>query len=125
MSLRFATARIAIALVVVSQMLAADVTGSWESTWQDRDGRTGTTIFRLTAQGNKLTGTITSGSEQLPITNGVVNGDEISFTVVFTSAGERGRAVYTGKVEGSRILFVMRSESNKDGHKFTAERTKS
>ena len=122
------TRTIAVALALALHMFGANVTGSWESTWKDRDGRTGTTVFRLTADGNKLTGTVTtnaSPSEQWPITDGVVNGDEISFTVVFASAGEGERAVYTGKVEESRIVFVIRSERNKEGHKFTARRTKS
>ena len=121
------TRTITVALAVALHMFAANVTGSWESTWKDRDGRTGTTLFRLTADGNKLTGTVTtsaSPSEQWRITDGVVNGDEISFTVVFASAGKYERAVYTGKVEESRIVFVIRSEHNKEGHKFTARRRK-
>jgi hypothetical protein len=119
------TRTIAAALALAFHIFAADVTGSWETTWKDRDGRTGTTVFKFTADGNKLTGTITTGpSEQWPITDGVVNGDEISFTVVFASEGENGRAMYTGKVEESRIVFVIRSERDKEGHKFTARRTK-
>ena len=60
----------------------------------------------------KVTGAMTTGETTVPVENGAVRGDEISFTV----AG----VLYTGRINGNRIDGTQKSDKRE--RPFTAVR---
>src|SRR5262249_58734595 len=63
--------------------LAADVTGDWTAQVAGPDGNTMTLNYHFKQEGAKLTGTVEGPGGSLPVQNGTVDGDKLSFTVVF------------------------------------------
>src|SRR4051812_44391939 len=82
----------------------ADPTGTWTWSVPGRDGGPArVSTLKLKAEGDKLTGTVTSpgrqGSEprQTAIENGKIKDDEISFTVTREFNGNKMVSKYNGK----------------------------
>ena len=76
--------------------LAADVTGKWTAETKGRDGQTRTQTFNLKADGSKLTGSVSMGQMgEREISNGKVDGDNISFDVNVEMNGNAMTMKYT------------------------------
>ena len=73
----------AVMLLAVVAVLAADVTGKWVAQMPSRQGGTSDTTFEFKVDGATLTGTMASAQgEPAAISEGKVDGDNISFVVV-------------------------------------------
>jgi len=102
-----------------SQAQAADATGTW--TWS-RPGRNGGEAQKMTlklkADGEKLTGSLTSPGRQggdpvkTEISDGKVKGDEISFSVTREVNSNKMTTKYSGKVSADTIKGKAESERN-------------
>jgi hypothetical protein len=87
---------------------AADASGKWTT---EQPGRNGgpprVSTYDLKASGAKLEGTVTMMMQgnpvSTPITDGKVDGDTITFTVVRNFNGNEMKTVYTGKVKADSI----------------------
>lgn len=102
---------------------AADVTGKWTAEVPGRGGNTRPVTMNLKADGDNLTGTISGPRGQTDISEGKVNGDEISFSVSLEFQGNPVKVNYTGKVSGDEIRFHMQREGGQgEGRDFTAKR---
>ena len=103
----------------------ADPTGTWVTTMEGRNGQTRETVFKLKAEGEKLTGTISGmrGSET-KIENGTVKGDAISFAVTREFNGNSFTSKYKGKVAGDAITGTISFERNGESRdrEWTAKR---
>lgn len=87
---------------------AADATGKWTVSFQGRDGSTSTQTFDFKADGAALTGTVSGRQgEPTPITNGKVDGDNISFEVTRSRGGNSFTMKYTGKVSADKIVLSV------------------
>jgi hypothetical protein len=77
--------------------LAADVTGKWTFNVETPAG-SGSPTFIFKQAGEKLTGTYngTFGTAEL---TGTVKGDVIEFSFEATVVDQKGKVVYTGKIE--------------------------
>jgi len=83
----------------LAQERAVDVSGVWEITSETPRG-TMTRKVTFEQDGSSLTGTMETRMGSVPIQNGSVEGNKLSFTVVF-SRGERSfEMTYSGTVEG-------------------------
>jgi hypothetical protein len=87
-------------LLLAAVAFAADVTGKWTAMVPGRDGEQAAT-FTFKQEGDKLTGTFTRPQGELPLADGKVSGDTISFTV----ETQRGKQNYTGTISGTEIKF--------------------
>jgi hypothetical protein len=85
--------------------LAADVTGTWKMSFQTPDGQTRESTLKLKAEGEKLTGTLSSRMGDSEIKDGKVAGDNVSFSVVRNFNGQEFTSKYDGKVSGNEIKF--------------------
>ena len=85
--------------------LAADFNGKWTAQVQGRRG-TQTVTFDFHVDGSKLTGTITSPRGESDISDGKVDGDNISFDQVLNFNGNEFKISYTGKADGDTIKFT-------------------
>ena len=109
--------------LVALGLWAADVTGKWTADMQGPNGNTMTTTFNLKADGNNLTGTVSGRNGDTNITDGKVDGNNISFTVVREMQGNQMKMNYKGTVDGDTIHFtVMREGQEGQGRQFDAKR---
>jgi hypothetical protein len=84
-----------------------DLTGAWNATTRMPDGSRHESVLNLEVQGTKLTGKIVSKRGTAEITSGMVDGNNISFTVVRVGNGDEVRIEFRGKVEGGTMKLRM------------------
>ena len=108
-------------LLLATAVFAADVTGKWTAQVPGRGGQTMEQTFTFKSSGSELTGTVTGfqGNEN-PISNGKVDGDNISFDVKVSFGGNEIVQKYSGAVSGSEIKF--KREGGRGPIEFTAKK---
>jgi hypothetical protein len=112
-------------LMGASLVWAADVTGKWTAQVPGRGGQTREATFNFKAEGGKLTGTMSGMQGDNPISDGKIDGDNISFTVALSFNGNDIKFLYKGKVAGDEIKFTRTREgSDQPPQEFTAKRVK-
>jgi hypothetical protein len=103
--------------------LAADVTGKWTAQVPGRGGQTREATFNLKADGNTLTGTISGPRGDTDISDGKIDGDQISFTQTLEFNGNTIKFLYKGTVSGDEIKFTRTREGGEgQAQEFTAKR---
>lgn len=97
----------ALALLATAAAFAADVTGTWTASFETQVGTQNYT-YTFKVDGGKLTGTTKSNLSETAsaITNGTVNGDDISFTENLNYQGMQFQIPYKGKISGDEIKFT-------------------
>jgi hypothetical protein len=99
--------RLLLLLVVFAvSALAADIVGTWKATAEGPNGSMERT-FVFQVDGNKLTGETTSSMVgKSTITDGQVDGDNLSFTITVKFQDNEMKLSYKGKVTGNEIHFT-------------------
>ncbi len=93
--------------------MAADIAGTWKATAEGPNGTIERT-FVFKVDGNKLTGETTSAMlGKSTITDGKVDGDNLSFTITADFQGTEMKLSYKGKVSGADLHLT--SERAGDG----------
>jgi hypothetical protein len=110
-----------LALASAALLLAADPTGTWTGEQPGRDGATYNITFKLKADAGKLTGTMGGDQFEQPIQNGVIHGDDISFTV-HLEFGDGIDLKYTGKVAADKIDFTVQRSADDKPQPFVAKK---
>jgi hypothetical protein len=112
------TVRIALATSLATFCLwAADATGKWTAEMQGPGGNTRTVTMNLKADGSKLTGTVSGGrGGDAEISDGKVDGSDLTFTVVREFNGNKMTSNYKGKLDGDVIHFNMKMEGGPMGN---------
>jgi hypothetical protein len=105
-----------ILLIASFALMAADVSGKWTYEGPGRGGNPGRPVtLTLKADGATLTGTVPAGGrggggEPIAISDGKVDGDNISFTVKREFNGNAMVIKYEGVVNGDEMkLKIMRN----------------
>ncbi len=116
----------ALALVSVFPVGAispVEITGTWKAT----DVHFAPWIFKLQAEGGKLTGTVqqadydpptrvgTTLSKPTEIYMGTIEGDTIFFKVDSPGAREQRTVTFTGKIDGDKIYFLRSAKIFREG----------
>ncbi len=86
--------------------LAADFNGKWTADVQGRNGNTQTLTFDFHVDGATLTGKITTPRGDVDLSNGKVDGDNISFDQVMNFNGNSFTISYKGTADGDTIKFT-------------------
>lgn len=108
---------VSILLVVAFAAMAADVSGKWTFDQQMR-GNTTTVTMDLKASGDSLTGTMSQpgrdgNAMETPISDGKINGSDISFKVVRSFGDREFTTEYKGTVNGDTMdLSITRPGRN-------------
>jgi len=118
---RFASL-IAVFLLATVAALAADVSGKWAASVQGRNGQARDVTFTFKVDGDKLTGTVSGPGGDSEISDGVINGDEISFSQMREFGGRQMKILYKGKVSEDQIQFTRQREGGEHGQEFAAKR---
>jgi hypothetical protein len=98
---------VVIGLALTAFAFAADVTGTWTARFDTQVGVQEYT-YVLKQEGSKLTGVAKSkfAEAETEITEGSVNGDDITFVENLNFQGMPLRIVYKGKVSGDSIQLT-------------------
>ena len=102
--------------IALTAAVAADITGKWVAEMQGKGGEPMQMVYNFKAEGSELTGSMAGpmGGEN-PISEGKIDGDNISF-VVKIDFGGKGMAInYKGKVAGDEIKLTMEMEGGMGG----------
>lgn len=115
----------ALSAVLAIMSFAADVTGKWVASVPGRDGQTRDIAYNLKADGDKLTGTTTGfQGREIELSDGKIDGDNISFKTKIEFNGNTMVMVYKGVVSGDEIKFTQQREGAEQSRQFTAKRAK-
>ncbi len=96
-------------------LAAADVNGKWEAIVETRRGEQQIT-FEFQADGEELTGSVSNQFfGDLPIQDGRIEGDQISFKQLVTRRDREITIVYSGKISGNEIEFTRGIEGGGPG----------
>jgi hypothetical protein len=101
--------------------LAADFNGKWTADVPGRNGNTQTLTFDFHVDGTTLTGKITTRRGDMDISNGKVDGDNISFDQVMNFNGNSMTITYKGTADGDTIKFT-RQFGDRPATEFVAKR---
>ena len=83
---------------------AADISGKWVAQVPGRGGNARETTFTFKAAGASLTGSMSGmQGQEVAISDGKIDGDNISFVVKMERGGNTMVQNYTGAVAGSEI----------------------
>ena len=118
---KLALAVLIIALGAVTA-LAADLNGKWKASVETPRG-TQEITFDFHVDGAALTGKVTTPRGESDITDGKIDGANLSFTQVVNFNGNEMKINYTGKVDGDNIKFT-RTVGDRPAVEFTANRDK-
>jgi len=96
--------------VIALGAFAADINGKWIASMTGPDGQKRESTFQFKTDGDKLTGTVSGPRGETAISDGKVDGDNVSFTVIRNFNGNEFKQKYTGKIEGDslKLKFQMR-----------------
>lgn len=117
----FTQAFVCLALAA-TQLFAGDVSGKWAMEMAGRDGEKRVQTLTLKTDGDKLTGTMAGRMGEREISNGKLNGDEISFSMTFEMGGEKRTMLYTGKLVGEELKLNVKSEDGSMSRDVVAKR---
>ncbi len=98
------------AVLLALPAMAADIDGRWKATVEGGPNGPVELQFDLTADGERLTGTLGGPvvSPPVPITDGVIRGEEVSFSLAFpmTDGAPPLLIRYTGTLQGDELDLV-------------------
>jgi|WetSurMetagenome_2_1015567.scaffolds.fasta_scaffold466167_2 hypothetical protein len=103
--MRFCALAAALVLVVSGLAFGADIDGKWTGSISGPDGGAGMSVnYTFKADGTTLTGT-TTGPEnsQIPLKNGKIEGNNISFSIVIDMGGQEMKMDFKGVLSGDQI----------------------
>jgi hypothetical protein len=101
--------------------LAADISGKWTADVPGRNGNTQTITLTLKADGAALTGTISTPRGDSDITDGKIDGNNVTFDQKVSFNGNDMTINYAGAVDGDTIKFT-RTVGDRPPVEFTAHR---
>lgn len=106
---------------------SSGVSGDWKYDITLDDGNVLNLLLNLKQSGDKVTGKVTLGDFEAPITEGKVTGDAISFKIPVDHDGNKFTSKYDGTVAGDRIKGKIHSDFGGQDHEFdwNAKREKS
>ena len=97
----------AVLLAAPATAMAADITGRWTAQFESQIGQQNYT-YELKAEGNKITGKATSGRGEAAISEGSINGDDVSFVEIRKFQDQEIRIEYKGKVSGDEMKLTRK-----------------
>ena len=99
-------------LLFAAAAWAADVSGTWKGDVSSPDGNSFTLTYTFKQEGTKLMGTVLSPhGDTLPIDNGKVDGDKISFSVKVDMDGTTTNFSSEGTINGDEITIKTKADS--------------
>jgi hypothetical protein len=106
----------AVALLISAvSALAADVSGKWTGQMQTPDGNAFPISYTLKQDGMTVTGTTEGPGGAIEIKEGKVEGDKVSFHIIFEGGQGAMKIMMTGTVSGEEMTMSMGMEGGPQG----------
>jgi hypothetical protein len=99
-------------LALVSVSFAQGVNGTWKGQRPGRDGAMMDVTFKFVADGEKLSGTTTMRDTEVPISDGKISGNDLSFVVKMEFGGNSVVMKYTGTLSSNEIKLKSTREGS-------------
>ena len=96
---------------VYSWVVPANVRGEWEWTMQDSGGAHTICTLRLSQRFQTVAGRLRTGGVEMPLTDAMLKGDMLRFTVRQGTSGLKRPIRFRGRVDGDFIRGVMVSDN--------------
>jgi hypothetical protein len=113
-----------IAALAVVVAAAADISGKWTGDVPGRGGDATATTFNFKVDGEKLAGTMTGPQGEVPLQEGKVAGNQISFSTTLDFGGNSVKLLYKGTVAGDQIKMTREREGGGgQAREFTIKRS--
>ena len=126
MVLRKSLALVVLFLAGLACLYAADITGKWNAEFDSQVGPQ-KYVFNFKVEGTTITGTAVSNiggvEATTPITEGKINGSEITFVENLNYQGMDLRIAYKGTISGDEIK-LSRMVGEQEGETFVAKKAK-
>jgi hypothetical protein len=120
--MRFGAFTMGLLLLLAGMAFGADVDGTWTGT-ASTPGGDFPVNFTFKAEGGTLTGTmLDQGNNQIPIKDGKIDGNNISFTVTLDFGGQEITVSHKGVMAADEIKFS--GESMGMPFEFTVKKAK-
>ena len=124
MTRRILLATAVLCAIFAGAALAADISGNWSGTMQMGDNPF-TLTYAFKQDGEKLTGTVTGPQgEPLPLNEGKVVGDKVSFFVKVDMGGTPAKFTSEGVIKGDEIALTTKSGGGPDFPPMVLKRVK-
>jgi hypothetical protein len=120
--------RVLISLLAVLALLtvayaASNIDGTWKGQRPGRDGNMMDVTFSFKAEGATLSGSTTMRDNEVPISDGKISGNEISFVVKMEFGGNSMVMKYTGTISGNEIKLKSQREGSDRTTEFTLKKS--
>ncbi|MBI3851623.1 MAG: hypothetical protein HY298_15295 [Verrucomicrobia bacterium] len=97
---------------------AAGTTGSWKYAITVESGDALNLVLNLKQEGENVTGKVSMGDFEAPITEGKVVGDAISFKIPVDTGGQKFTSKYKGTLSGDTIKGKIDSDWGGENHNY-------
>ncbi len=94
-----------LAAIFVAAAFAADVAGKWTASFETQIG-VQTYTYEFKVDGGKITGSAKSNFGTAKITEGTVQGNDVSFVEMLDFQGQQLRIEYKGKIAGDEMKLT-------------------
>ena len=108
--------------LLLALAMAADISGKWTGDMPGRGGDTAPTTFTFKVDGEKLTGSMTGPQGDIPIQEGKVAGNQISFSTTLDFGGNTVKILYKGTLSGDQMKMTREREGAGQPREFTIKR---
>jgi len=117
---RFTWSLVAVAALCAGAAFAAAVDGKWTAQVPGFDGSSIDLTFTFKAEGDKLSGSVSTPMGEQAISEGKISSDEISFRTVFEApdGGFKMTINYKGKIAGDEIKMTQTFAGGPEGGPF-------
>jgi len=110
-------------LALVSVSFAQGINGTWKGQRPGRDGAMMDVTFKFVADGEKLSGSTTMRDNEIPISDGKISGNDLSFTVKMEFGGNSVVMKYTGTLSTNEIKLKSTREGSDRVTEITLKRS--
>ena len=97
---------------------AVSASGNWKYTLNIESGDTLNLVLNLNQEGEKVTGKVKVGEFEVPISDGKVVGNAISFTIHVDAGGNKFTSTYKGALNGDTIKGKIHSDRGGEDHNY-------
>ena len=108
--------------LLLALAMAADISGKWTGDMPGRGGDMTATTFTLKVDGEKLTGSMTGPQGDIPLQEGKVAGNQISFSTTLDFGGNTVKILYKGTLSGDQMKMTREREGAGQPREFTIKR---
>lgn len=110
-----------LALLTAALSFAADINGKWTGELTTQNGAMQLTM-NLKADGETLTGSVGTQMGEMPIKEGKVKGDELTWFTVFERDGNSMKIMNKAKVTGKEMKVTISVEGRDVTMEYTAKK---